>query len=122
MGLRAEIYRYQDRNPDPRLGSFDSSDCSAGGISSKFDRVTVVNIPASPDKPTEDAPAVELRTKRDLVRPEFKYVYAVPVGVAVGMFGGNFIATGDSRLGDTASKLAGHPHHYPIPLHDRVER
>ncbi len=121
MGLRAEIYRYQDRNPDPRRGSFDS-DCSAGSISSKFDRVTLVNIPASPDKPAEDAPAVELRAMHNRARPEFSHVYAVPVGAEHGMFGGNYIATSDSRLGQAVSKLAGHPHHYPVPLHDRIER
>lgn len=109
-GLRCEIFRWS-------LG-----DCSANGLSSRVQTVTVVsddpNAPGQVFEPSDDAPAVRL-VKRRIWRDKPEYVHAVPVSVGaqeMSMSGGTFIYSCDSRF----SELTGV--HYPVPLHDRVER
>lgn len=91
MGLRADIYRMDDR------------DYSNGGISSRCGTVTIVNVDG-PDEPSDDAPAVRLaergghRCLEALDRPE---------GWVGPMFGGCYVNI-DRR-------------HDLVPLHDRHE-
>lgn len=108
MGLICGIYRSS-------LG-----DCSAGGISSKVNEVTVINA-EGPFDPSKTAPAVELRVKDVGGEP---YVYAVPVALdgKWAMAGGTFISTSDSRFSAAVSKLGKRDlMGYAVALHDRVE-
>jgi hypothetical protein len=91
----------------------DGSDCTNGGISSKFKNVTL--IPADgPFEPAEDRPAVTL-IRRNIGGSD--YIHLVPCDENAKplpgwwMFGGNFAYTSDSR----------NPSKYPIPIHDRQE-
>ena len=96
--------------------------CSANGISSRVNAVTLCPDPvltAFQDwgipklfEADDSAPAVVLRHRR--LTADREHVYAVPVELAdrgCAMFGGTFIYTSDSRF----------PLRHPIPLHDRVE-
>ena len=98
-GLSVSVYRWT-------LG-----DCTAGGISSKYDSLILEGVPRCPFKGTEEN-TVRL-VKRNLFGGE--YIHAEPIkqpeGMAGPMFGGNFIYTSDSRF----------PSKYPIPVHDRFE-
>lgn len=107
MGLHASIFRN------------DLGDCTNGGISSKANRVTIVNADG-PFSPSEDAPAVMIIDHP--AGPQYLPI-AVPCegsGTAGdpyrpqvgGMAGGNFVFTSDSRMD---------PRH-PVSLHDRFER
>ena len=108
MGIRAEIFRW-------KLG-----DCSNGGLSSKVDTVTVISA-EGPFQPDAEAPAVELKSIH-VSGSHYDHVYAKPIGIkGHSMAGGTFIHSTDSRFGKAVEKLAGHEHHYPIALHDRVE-
>lgn len=106
MGLLAYVYRNN-------LG-----DCTANGITSKAEKVCVVNIDG-PFSPSPDAPAVELveGNLRGLVK-------AIPAGVerhAV-MSGGNFIGTSDSRFSRKIEEITGRTFAEGIvPMHDRIE-
>lgn len=87
-------------------------DCTNGGISSKCDTVTLVDIGVPLFEPSPESPAVRI-VRRNLGGEV--YLHAVPVeqpaGLVGPMFGGNFIYTSDSRF----------PSSYPIALHDRWE-
>lgn len=90
------------------------SDCTNGGITSRFDTLMVIDgeVPEGWAAPA-DRPAVKI-VRRMIVGAE--YVHAVPVNIPSGkgtMFGGNFVYTTDSRLRNVCP--------YPIPVHDRVE-
>lgn len=99
QGLICTVYRDHD------------IDCSNGGLSSKFDKVTLVGLGMSgPFEPTDECPAVLLQ--RRIIGGK-EYLSAIPLenkGLW-NMFGGAFIYTSDSRF----------PNDYPIPLHDRIE-
>lgn len=95
------------------LRQADGHDCTAEGVTSKFDKAILVGegIPAI-FQPTPDCPALELRKKWPNTLKE--YLYAVPADLPESTwvtFGGNFIYTSDSRF----------PGRYPIPVHDRIE-
>ncbi len=104
-GLLCEIFR-------PSYG-----DCSAGGISSRFKSVTLMDADG-PFEPTDDAPAVRL-VRRKIYPGEPEYVHAEPVepcpGGACRMAGGTFIYSCDSRFHEAVG------HSYPVSLHDRHE-
>lgn len=108
MGLIASIYYNKSyRN------------CAAGGISERFEEVTIVNA-EGPFDPTPERPAVKL-VAMDL-RP--KHVYAVPV-VEGGEFfqwsmGGSYISTSDSRFSEALTRLGGIGS-VAVQLHDRRE-
>ena len=94
-------------------------DSTAGGITSKFDKVVIVGS-GIPEVflPSNDAPAVYLDTI-NAVRGR-KKIYASPVDKTkekdgTWMFGGNFIYSSDSRF--VALTDDGNP----IPVHDRFE-
>jgi len=100
MGLLASIYKTGE-------GS-----CSSGGISSRYDKVIVVNIDG-PFEPRDGVAAVEL-TKGPTGHP---IIVPVERGEGAGpMFGGCFVFTSDSRFRE-ATELQG-----AVPLHDRWER
>lgn len=99
-GLTCSIYQ----NPS---GNF-----SAGGISSRVRRVTLIGDGIDGVfEPSDDAPAVYL-VKRQLTEDR-EHVFAKPVDLSHthSMMGGCFIWSSDGRF----------PANYPIPLHDRVE-
>jgi hypothetical protein len=120
MGLTAYIYK-------SGLG-----DCSNGGISSRADKVTLVNV-EGPFEPTEDRPAAMLVPGN--TAGTVKVVAAVagddgtyaPVkqngdGKQVGpMMGGAYVATSDSRFSRAVEDLLGHRFYGAVPLHDRFE-
>jgi len=106
MGLIVNVYR---------LAS--GSDCTNGGVSSKCDELTVVNIDG-PFEPTETRPAVKL------VKGPMNTVRIVPVnllesGVWV-MFGGNIASTSDSRFNAAINDLIGYSS-FSVGIFDRVE-
>jgi hypothetical protein len=92
-------------------------DCSANGISTKNDRLILIevgtdNIPAIFDG--DENNTVKL-VRKDTVDSE-EYLCCVPITKRPEnsngpMFGGNFIYSSDSRF----------PSKYPIPIHDRYE-
>lgn len=91
-------------------------DCSNNGISSKYDKVVVVDKDL-PEifEPNNDMPAVKL-VRRFIGGSE--YIHAEPLtwnesDDITGMFGGCYIMTSDSRFRKISQ--------YPIPLHDRSE-
>jgi hypothetical protein len=92
------------------------SDSSNNGISSRYDKVVVVDSEL-PEifEPTEDMPAVKL--VRRVIGGD-RYIHAEPLSWREsddikGMFGGCYIMTSDSRFRKVCQ--------YPIPLHDRGE-
>jgi hypothetical protein len=119
MGLRVSVFR--DAASD--------YDCTNGGISRLYDRLTVVNADG-PFDPTPDAPAVMLDSH---VHGIVRLVPVEKIGddwfligqntkeYAGPMFGGNFAATSDSRFGDAIEKLTGQRFYGAIAIHDRLE-
>jgi hypothetical protein len=107
MGLSAYVF-------DSPLGN-----CSNKGLSSKFKKVTIVNV-EGPFEPSPEAPAVKL-----IKREYTGNLICVPVELLDSgkwvMFGGAYIATSDSRFSEAVQKLSGYDHSFPVALHDRVE-
>lgn len=105
----------------------DMPDCSLNGISAQFSTLTLVNA-EGPFKPTPERPAVAFQR-----HPTMKnVVYIVPVDYdytndtwtyskRVGMMGGNFGYTSDSRFFEAAEKFCGYRWHGAIKIHDRFE-
>lgn len=98
----------------------DLGDCSANGLSSKFDKVTVVNC-EGPFEPSADRPAVKM---------EFGNIAGTVKVVPVGdeykdrhsMFGGTFVYSSDSRFAKKCAELTGLPFWSgAVPFHDRYE-
>jgi len=100
-GMIVEVYK------TGRLG-----DCTNGGISSKFDTLTLVGE-GVPEifEPSDNAPIVYLKDHMGA------YI-AVPQetfdGKQHSMFGGSFLWTSDSRFRQNISEA-------PLRIHDRVE-
>lgn len=112
MGLPVSVYR------DARLG-----DCTNGGVSSKFDRLVVVNA-EGPFDPAADSPAMVLESHVP------GCLRLVPVSLKEAgrwvMFGGNYAATSDSRFRELCEqllcqKLKGQRFYGAVAIHDRVE-
>jgi hypothetical protein len=94
-------------------------DCSNGGISSRYSRVTVIGLGKDAEifEPTEDAPAVRL-VKRKIGGKVV--VHAEPVeGLKSGnigwMAGGSYVSTSDSRFCRAVGFYGA------VSLHDRQE-
>lgn len=106
-----------------------SKDATNGGISSKFDRLVVVNVDG-PFNPSEDMPAVFLVSH---MRGCLRLVPAVLVPevwtdgqprytlVQGTMAGGNFGASSDARFSEACERLAGTTFYGAVAIHDRVE-
>lgn len=117
MGLTAYVYRS------------DLGDCSAGGISGKVNRVTVVNV-EGPSEPSDEAPAVmlvpgNLRGTAKVVAAwvvsgNGDYAPAAPADMVGPMMGGTYVGTSDSRFCSAVEKLTGSRGGI-APLHDRYE-
>jgi hypothetical protein len=118
MGLIGYVYR------DAVLG-----DCSLNGISSKADRVLIVNVDGPFTPYHGDLPAVMLVAGN--VPGTVKIVPAVLVGDEYvsepehtkrwAMFGGNYLSTSDSRFHRAIEKITGHRDSGCVPIHDRYE-
>jgi hypothetical protein len=106
MGLSAYVF-------DSPLGN-----CSNKGLSSKFKKVTIVNV-EGPFEPSPEAPAVKLM-KRVTGNLICMPVELIDSGKWV-MFGGAYICSTDSRFSEAVQKLSGYDHGFPVALHDRVE-
>lgn len=118
MGLIASIYKDNGQ------------DWSNGGISSRVNEVTVVNIDG-PFEPTEDRPAVLLVPGN--VMGTAKIVPAIqtigdawvenhPSGSVGPMMGGCYVATSDSRFSRAVKDVTGNRlWSGAVPLHDRFE-
>lgn len=108
MGLTVDVFR-------------DSShyDCTNGGMTSRFNRVCLVNVDG-PSEPTLDIPAAVL------VKGNLPNTAKVVPEEALNngdwtMFGGNFVATSDSRFSRAVEAITGYHFYGAIPVHDRVE-
>lgn len=111
QGLRLSVYRSKDYFS----GYKKDSDCSAGGISSRCNEVTLVglNIPEIFDA-TPEAPAVKIVSR--IIAGELAYEHVEPVEpVTLGFVGyyagGTLVYTSDSRF----------PSRYPLAFHDRQD-
>jgi hypothetical protein len=111
-----------------------AGDCTAGGVSARFDSLWVIGPDGAPDgwqpRPTDPTPILQLveRRIRDIGADEVSIYYHVEpltgpaherrMGIESGMrgpmMGGNFVHTpgGDFRR----------MFPYPLPVHDRYER
>jgi hypothetical protein len=108
MGLIINVYR-----------AADGSDCTNNGVSGKFARLTLANVPG-PFEATEDAPACVL--VRGNLPGTVKIVPAdlFDAGRSV-MMGGNYGGTSDSRFSEAVEKLLGHRFYGAVAIHDRTE-
>jgi hypothetical protein len=112
MGLIANIYRWS------------LPDCSNGGLSSRVNEVTLVNV-EGPFEPSEDRPAALLLNGH--LRGTVRIVPAIEV--APGRYepdghpamGGAYVSTSDSRFTEAVEKLTGAPFYGAVALHDRYE-
>ena len=93
-------------------------DASNDGVSHRYDRLTLVNVPGPVDTPSDDAPVAKL------VSGPFNSVRIVPLEVADRwhMFGGNFGFTSDSRFAEAVKQLtAGEEAVTAVKIFDRIE-
>lgn len=104
MGLR--IYVYRDA----------FGDCTNGGISSRANQLTLVNV-SGPSEPDDTAPAAILESH---VRGCLRIVPA-DTGGRWYMAGGNFGASHDSRFPEACARLLGHGFYGAVSIHDRTE-
>lgn len=111
--LYVEVYRSKDYfNPD------EDSDCTNGGISSKYNYLYVV-CPNGPDLIDEDDPRLIKIVKRTFgsrVVFHAEPYKECPSGCVGWMAGGNYVATCDSRFGELVEGMYG-----AVNLHDRCE-
>lgn len=109
MGLIANIYKNG------------GTDCSNGGLSSRYDKVTVVNVDG-PFDPADDRPAVMLLPGN--LPGVAKVVPVVGGNVAQThgpMMGGCYVATSDSRFVEAVERITGARFYGAVALHDRYE-
>lgn len=102
--------------------------CANGGVTERYDRFVVVNIPG-PFEPADDAPALLLVPGN--LRGYAKLVAAVsvnggwfekrPEGMIGPMMGGNYAGTSDSRFREAVEKITGRGSEGLVPVHDRYE-
>ena len=106
MGLILSVYR------NAELG-----DCTNGGLTSRVNKVTVVNA-SGPFEPTDERPAV-LLVKGPLNTARLVPIDLVDSGAWV-MSGGNYAGTSDSRFGEAVRALIGSSNGV-VPVFDRTE-
>lgn len=93
------------------------SNCSAGGVSARYENLTLVNVDG-PFEPTADRPAAYLKGGN---LPGTAIVVPEENTGKWSMMGGCYVATSDSRFGDAVEKIIGARFYGAVPLHDRVE-
>lgn len=103
-GLYVDVYR------TPGL-----SDCTNGGISSKYDRLLLIGIEGPEEIDPDNLPENAVKIGGVYIAGEYHY-HLRPVkepdpDCAGWMCGGNIAYTSDSRF----------PHDYPLRIHDRQE-
>lgn len=108
MGLLISVYKNSE-----------FGDCTNGGVSSKTNKLCVVNV-EGPFEPSEDAPAVKL------LSGPYDTARLVPVEILESekhfMFGGNYGSTSDSRFNRAVSDVMGYDMMIDIvKIFDRVE-
>lgn len=126
-GLTLSVYRWA------------GPDCTAGGVSSRFDKVTLVGFYRDQDKivtplpehsqvhaATETTPAVALHLRTNLGMSLVPVEFDPAVGSYVVssrwyMAGGNYAATCDSRFYDAIEAQTGQRFYGAIAVHDRYE-
>lgn len=108
MGIVVDVYR----------NSAMPNDYTLGGVSSRFNRLCVVNADG-PFKASEDCPAVMLELGA-LNSVRLVSVADKERGVWT-MFGGNYATTCDSRFSEAVEALLGHRFYGAVAIHDRVE-
>lgn len=111
MGIMVSVFRAEGK------------DCTLGGVSSKHDKLTVVNVDG-PFEPDVDAPAVRLENHvhgslrlvpvEKHLSDKDEYVCRI-----VPIMGGNYAATSDSRFNDACRRLLGFPFYGAVAIHDR---
>lgn len=125
MGLNVNVFR-------DSLG-----DCTNGGVSSKVDRLCVVNIDGTAVPSPDCSPVILESHGRGIVRLVPAVPAELPDVVRLGvdyykngawardgrwlMFGGNYAATSDSRFTEAAERLLGHRWYGAVAIHDRYE-
>lgn len=110
MGLLVSVYRNAEL----------PCDCTNNGVSSRTNKLCVVNIDG-PSDPTDDAPAVLLLEGNLPETVHIKPEGLVDSGMVV-MMGGNYAGTSDSRFGNAIAKITGQRFAMGMaPIHDRVE-
>lgn len=117
MGLIADIYKHGNVN------------CSSGGLSSRVEAVTLVNV-SGPFDPTDDRPAAmvlpgahpgiaKIVAAVEIAPGEYE---PLKVDGSVGpMMGGCYVATSDSRFRQKVEEICGASFYGAVPLHDRYE-
>lgn len=119
MGIIANVYRTgHSISPD----TMQVRDCTLNGWSSLFgyDQVCVVNA-EGPFEPSDDYPAVMIVPHRTVKGA----IHAVSVehheAKKWTMFGGNYLASSDSRFWELCERLGASRYHGAVAIHDRVE-
>lgn len=106
MGLIINVYRDSEKY-----------DCTLGGISARYDRLCLINVPG-PFEPNEEIGAALLvegaieGVARIIPADCDKWV----------MFGGNYGAISDSRFSEAVEKIVGHRFYGAVAIHDRTEK
>ena len=114
MGLLVEVFRASEHY-----------DCTNKGISSRADRICLVNV-EGPFTPNAQTPAAMLVKGNGpgvvkivpAVRSEIGEYNADPRWC---MMGGNYGSTSDSRFHRAVEAITGHPSYGAVPIHDRIE-
>lgn len=121
MGIIANVYRTgSTRGCD--MGLMKVEDCTNNGWSSGhgFDRVCVVNADG-PFEPSDDCPAVMIvphRTVKGAIHAISLHHHETKQWT---MFGGNYLASSDSRFWELCERLGASRYHGAVAIHDRVE-
>ncbi|WP_415912443.1 hypothetical protein [Neptuniibacter sp. QD37_11] len=113
MGLIVNVYRTKDDGVE--------RNCTAGGISSQHDELTLINVDG-PFKPEADRPAALL--VKGATQGHVIIVPADEIGKPRkgGMMGGNYAGTSDSRFSRAVKKISGGDlGRVAISIHDRFE-
>jgi hypothetical protein len=107
MGLIVSVYR-----------SAETQDCTNRGVSSRYGRLCITNVPGPffpvadmPGAVLETGPYGSLRIVPSVLKDSDKWF----------MFGGNFAYSSDGRWREQVMALAEGNHDGPVAIHDRVE-
>ena len=121
MGLYVSVYR------DAEYAA-KGIDCTMNGVSQRFYQLLVVNIDGPNtfvyDRDSLHTAPVILESHVPgcvCLRPA-KFKFGKWVADGIGMMGGNYAATSDSRWTEAIEKILGHGFYGAVAIHDRFER